>query len=344
MSDFGFHQYRDLFSAIRRGGVEAPRTIDGARRVYAEFLATTMRALPEEGQGIMLHQGKAEFDWYNSGQPYFKIWPSMIGALCHISLKLDCSLIRTQYYAFEVRFPITDNPMRESPESPELRAMLVCLHSDIQNKNDDALMLSLWMDFGESSHIQGDPLEEPVMAFIRFHLKNGTSIEDAFDHKCPIMPGLEGYYPSDAFQKAVLRLAIGVMFFSVDQHEIVAPDIPRKLIDKYAAAKRQNNPGAMREVLQKARRRLNLPQYSSGGFVIGRDIDLPKRVIRDYRDAQPNTGEKHWEISYGYVRSPHVRMQPVGPKDSPQVKAIVISAHPVRPDLPMKQPSFNIKE
>lgn len=334
MADFGFYQYRDIFSQVRKAD-NTPRTIKEVERTYADFITRVISLIGERNPEI--HQGTVELDWYKCGQPYFKIWPSMIGALSHINLNLDCRLIRTRYPSFEVRFPTANNPMREGPDKPDLRSMLVSIIEE-----DGTRLISLWMDFGE--HIPGSE-EAAIMTFLRFNLTPGRTVREALTNRPPDrkIAGEPGYYPSEKFQAAILKLAIAVMFFSVDQHEIIAPDIPRKLIERYANLRKSGNQREMSELLKKAKKRLQLPEYSAGGYVIGREIDLPRRTIKDYRESKPASGEKHWEISYGYVRSPHIRMQPVGPRKDPQIEAILISAAPVRPDLPMKQAAFNIK-
>lgn len=157
MADFGFHQYRDLFSTIRRHD-NLPRDLATVKRTYKEFVEVSFRT---QQPGILLHQCAAEGDWYEAGQPYFKIWPSMIGALSHINLNLNCNLLRTPYASLEIRFPITNNSMRESANSPELRAILASI-AEVDNNR----ILSIWMDFGETTNMVDPKYDEPVLTFL----------------------------------------------------------------------------------------------------------------------------------------------------------------------------------
>ena len=69
------------------------------------------------------------------------------------------------------------------------------------------------------------------------------------------------------------------------------------------------------------------------GWVIGREIDLPRPIVN--RIGYPDTGGGR-ELAYGHIRSGHMRLQPCGPQNSLR-RLIFVAPTIVRPDLELRQ-------
>lgn len=70
------------------------------------------------------------------------------------------------------------------------------------------------------------------------------------------------------------------------------------------------------------------------GYKVGSEISLPTARHAD-EDAEDVPGAEHHEITAGYVRRGHMRLQPVGEKRADR-KLIFVAPHVVRPDLPLR--------
>lgn len=329
-----FYTYRDLFSFTRKQ-LGLADTMTDARNTYEQLSGVRIPGINDYYHKVHMQQCIDESIWYSLGKPYYKIWTGIIGSLTNIKINsLKCSELRYKYEIFEIRFPIENNPMGEDGQPP-LRSILVSICSKgrttsqyITPANSDGICV--WMDFGEVKD------GSPQSTFFAFRLDAEKTLEEAFASKGPMMP-CEGYMPSQEFMEAVLRLVVAVMFFSVGDQPIIGIDLPKSMESKHKQVKEGKYD--QKKFKKELNKKNQLPEYAIGGYVVGKEIDLPT-VPHNYKANQP-AGEKRWEISYGYVRSPHLQWYWVGPgRKEKELKTLgpVI----VRPDLPMKTPGFNI--
>jgi hypothetical protein len=127
---------------------------------------------------------------------------------------------------------------------------------------------------------------------------------------------------SDKSFKRLMKILAATCFFAVDKHELVLPDVPRELI----TIKRTKRKGqAISE-----QRRVERELAKCRGWVVGREIDLPRPLIH-YVDDRPSATHT-FELKYGHIRSGHMRMQPCGAHNQDR-KLIFVAPTIVRPDL-----------
>jgi hypothetical protein len=137
----------------------------------------------------------------------------------------------------------------------------------------------------------------------------------------------EGEVLCEEFEYAIFKLAICVAFFSVDNHERLMPDIPRKKIVQYVRARKAGDNQTMKELEEEAR------EVRRGtGFLI-REIELPtNEVVRRKQSKETGTGRHH---QWGHFRRPHLHTVTFG-KDRNEKKVVWFERIRVRPDLPLK--------
>ena len=329
---------------------EVPKEDDKSVRIFYQqmILGLVERYSPHQFDArIAMWQAHSEHLWYVSGKPYYKIWPTILPALTNIKIdRVPCQMFRTKHPQFEIRLPANE-PFREHENAPALKSILVCMASDdsgprlpVQWMWTESRGIIIWMDFGETSTIDG--VGGPVATFARFDMPNDIDIETAFSMRRPTQPDA-GYFPSDEFLVAIIKLIVGVGFFSVDEHEMVLPDLPRKLVESYDKA---DNAQKKDEILKKARKKLGYSDNDKGGWTMGREITLPRPIGQSPSSVISSDGDRSYEFHYGHITGPYFRLQRYGPKDDPSkqyVSGITVKGYRARPDLPLKPRGYNIK-
>ena len=126
------------------------------------------------------------------------------------------------------------------------------------------------------------------------------------------------------YADTLMRIAVCTMFFGVENHELVMPDIHREVLTIKGKGKRKRITEQMR---------IDRELAKCKGWKVGSEIDLPRPLIRrEGYSGNEGTGK---ELEHGHIRSGHMRMQPCG-KGNKDRKLIFLPPTVVRPDLPMR--------
>ncbi len=245
------------------------------------------------------------------GQTYYKVWPNIAEALCHTEMRIEGKNLRLPQPAFEVRFPLGHSPcfpfetalVTETFDADRGKRRLVVI--TMTNVRDFDRVWDGGSYCGGSLEIGDDEL-----------------LEDCLDRFMTIVnPDF------DEATRRLIRVVIGVTFFGQDRHEMVLPDLPRRVIERYQRERRQPAPGEAERLVEAAR------QDGFTGFKIGSEIDLPTAVRRP---EGPEGVVLHGrELTAGHVRRGHLRMQACGPKLQGH-KVVFVPPCVVRPDLPLQ--------
>jgi hypothetical protein len=295
----------DLVSALKAAGPLA---------FYQGLAGDAGRQVPtDERMGAALINA-AEEALYAAGRPYYKVWPSIATALTHTEMRVDGEYFRVPYRGFEIKFPKKDNPMW--PACSMLGAMLP------GDQWLDGRLWSLVMVWFSNVPEFWDRDDAGNYWAADMPIKPGLSLEDALDQTA-----LARQCPDPGMARRMMRVLVGTCFFGVDKHEIILPEVRRSVIEYYQQERRQPNPTEAKEALADAKR------IGLFGWKVGSEIDLPTKVVNARPCDQGDAKERH-ELTAGYIRRGHMRMQPHG-EGMKQRKLIFVAPTVVRPDLPI---------
>lgn len=286
---------------------------------------------------------KAELEWFQHGNPYYKIWPKMANALSNISIDIEGRFFHMPYPTIEICLPKGDGAIRESAESPILCSILLYLDNWTKNYKH-AKLVEDGRDYSLMVHYQFDvDVDKDYMGYY-FRLgitKDKTlsqSVEDVMGASTYYM---DGYVPSPDFVRKIVRIAVATCFFGINNHEQIMPDIPYKFIEKYHSAVARKDKSEAEKLLDKAKR------LGHFGWKVGSELDLPRPIVHhETKSSSAGTGK---ELLYGHLRSGHMRMQKYGSKadaNNPErYELIFIPPTTVRPDLPLRDMrGFRLKD
>ena len=348
-----FYQFRTDFSHAKRqklaGNVSAREYYNG----IVSSLISKMTALERDGQPYaradieLTNRCQALATWEDDGNPYIKLFPGVTEMLASTKIDIDCQFVKFPFQSFEIRFPMTNNPMVEDPKWP-LRSMLVSSLAAVKGKYghqmtgleapviSDERQVVLWLDFGETHSTMGIN-GEPVFFFLNLHLAHGKTVQQILDVAHQKGIGAPGYVPSPAFCRSATAIAIATTFFLNNEHELVAPDIHRRFVERWRNAKKRNDKKEIKTVLHQSRK------LGHGGWKVGEEIELPKPQVVYHEKPQGNTSSvSGWELHFSHVRSSHMRLQWYGSGENRRAELILIKPTVVRPDLPPRR-GFVIK-
>lgn len=304
----------------------------GVHEVYSELVQ--FFRLRRDGMSIM--SCNAEHEWYKFGNPYYKIYPAMLGQLMRVNIDIAGCYLHLPFPTIEVRLPKTD-PLREHPDAPAVCALLI--HGDGGLMNDFAARPGAppmrKRDWSLIIHYQLETDEDKDWFGWYFNLGIDKTklISDQFEETWPLSTKYEdGYEPGREFVQGLVKMAVAICFFGLHAHEMVCPDIPQKFIERWHKAKRDKDKSEAEKILDKAKR------LGMFGWKVGSEIDLPAPIVRHFASEDAADG-KRGELTAGHVRSGHLRLQPYGPKDKPEEKRhelIFVAPTIVRPDLPLR--------
>jgi hypothetical protein len=133
--------------------------------------------------------------------------------------------------------------------------------------------------------------------------------------------------------RRLMRVVIGVTFFGQDRHELVLPDLPRRVIERYQREQRQPTAAEAERELQAAR------AQGLTGYKIGSEINLPTALHSAPGGQYGGHGQS---LREGHLRRGHLRLQACGPRLQ-EHKVIFVAPTVVRPDLPLKTHGYRIK-
>jgi len=281
----------------------------------------------------------AQREWNRWGKPYYKIWPQMLDALSVVDINIPGRFLQMPYPFFEIKLPTCHQ--LGSPGDPRLVGILV----STAHAGEDAemgipnvsmedcarkLIVSYQFDGRNEEHdiltpeASGQRIEYSYAMGIEEHTPLQDRLTDADLHTSIYDDG--GFELGKEFRSSLMRLAIATCFFGVGQHEVVMPDLPRKLITKYREAVAAGKPTD--DIVEKGNRQMN-----GIGWKVGSEIDLPLPLVRyASKDGEPM---RKRELETSHIRRGHMRMQQVGPRDNPRYKMVFIPPTVVRPDLPL---------
>lgn len=281
---------------------------------------------------------RAQQEWYRWGKPYYKIWPQMLDALAVVDINIPGRFLQMPYPFFEIKLPTCHH--MGSPEDPKLVGLLVSVahQGDEIDKgipmNLESSERKLVISYQFDAPNREQDILTPEAEFQRIEFSYAMGIED----DTPLQRRLDDadfhtslfndatFEPGKEFRSSLMRLAIATCFFGVGQHDVVMPDLPRKLITKYREAVAAGEPTD--DIIEKGNR-----QMHGVGWNVGSEIDLPLPLVRyEHKDGEPAYRR---ELKASHIRRGHMRMQQVGPRDDPKYKMVFIPPTVVRPDLPL---------
>jgi hypothetical protein len=314
---YEFHEFQTSYLGVLRDPAKADlhdrlRAV-GPVEFYAKLTRNTAeKYAAEQHDGIFtrLQINTIEGFYYECGASYYKVWPAICDALQHTEMRVDGEHFQLPQPVFELRLPKRDN---------SLSPLEACLFARLPGEG--------WTDGREwtCALLTVIPDRHGVQQYFAAMLpvRPGLLLEDALDQASLVdqAQGIDG-----GLVRRLLRVAVGVSFFGLDRHETILPDLPRRTIERIQRERRLLTARDVEKALAEAR------DVGLGGYKVGSEIDLP-RPIPVGAESIP-TGATH-ELTGGYVRRGHVRLQPVGKKRADR-KLIFVAPHVVRPDLPLR--------
>ena len=297
--------------------------------IYSRARARWKRYCDAKTVDSSVNELLSEEDWHKSGKPYFKIWPRILESLCNVRIDISGEFLKVPFKVFEIRLPRTRNCMREG-DGPVLKSILVhylekgrSVLPPLPDNQVGQLMVFYRFDADKEEHsewyfglgiFRDEKIEDTIVRYVR-----EKSIHyDDFEPSLPLV-------------QSIMRVAIGTAFFGIDRHELVMPDIPRKIIQRFYQAQKDRNSTEVQKILRQAK------EMGHFGWKVGSEIDLPTADVHYLdRDGVRETTDR--QLSFGHIRRAHMRLQPYGPKDQPsEYKLIFLYPTPVRPDLPFRE-------
>lgn len=283
--------------------------------------------------------------WNKIGKPYCKVFPGMTRMLAKTNINIDCKHFQLPFGAFAIRFS-ESHPFVAAEGDPPIQAVLML--GEFSGRNtphgltsiyEGCQSLLLLLDFGEKFEDQelkskGVTATNKYYQYLKMNLVEGKTLEEQLDAAVKSTKRTEiddlGYTPPLDFQRKVLATCVASCFFVRNEHEIIAPDIPARLKDRWNKAEQLPEKRKKKEHQHMDKERKRLGHY---GWALGREIELPRRHFERSEDS--NESHKRGELKFQHYRGAHPRWQKVGPRNKPDVKLIFIAPTMVRPDLPL---------
>jgi hypothetical protein len=318
---YEFHDYPDIYRAKKRMGRRLPGE-------PLDFYARAMmgRTPPATGPDFTW-QILTEMAWYEGGCPYCKVWPDIAAALRLTSMDIGGEHLRLPFTAFTLRFPTTANPLWP------VRSMLVA-YMPIRGVTAGQIDL----DPSQVMQVMKPTFQGEWTLLCAVDLHNALDpLGTALGFSVSVRPGLsleeslrqvvspEGELGSHYEQcRDALRVAVGASFFMISRHELVLPDLRRKVQDRLQQQRRPPTDAEVEAALADAKR------HGLNGYKVGSELRLPAPL----RHTGPRPGATGTPLSAGHIRRGHMRWQRSGPGLN-QCNLIFIPPTLVRPDLPL---------
>ncbi len=291
--------------------------------------------------GELVNKINTEVAWHDTGRPYFRVWPQMCVHLANTSFDIPIVHLKMPFRVFAVRFP---RQRWIDTGSWSLGAVLV--HSSVYTGGVLNIRLLLQAYHPECIAETGATLgfAAPAHLFMDLQFReSGESVEEELNETLSKPFGIEAgdrdrtdmlSSLDERWMSPVARIALACMLFASNQHELICPDLPRKLRIQWERAK-MSDAATANAIVEKG-------QQKQKGWNVGSEIDLPVPVTGYRVHSQEGTRG----LSHGHVRRGHMRMQQYGPRDNPHHKLIFIAPTVVRPDLPISETArgFRIKD
>ena len=190
-----------------------------------------------------------ESEWYESRQPYYKVYPCIVDALCKLKLNFNCECPKVPEGTICIRFAEGHEP--ESKDGNKITSLLVHADRDVQKKERLLIQVTL----------KNDPDK-----FYWFY----------FDTNDPSMTIQEGIDSATWIHKDVMvlatRIALTVLMLA-DDPEIITPDVLAADQNRYD---NETDDGWKMKAKEKAKQR------GVFGWSIGKDIHVAPHVRRPH--------------------------------------------------------------
>lgn len=236
----------------------------------------------------------AEWDWYDNGCPYFKIYPAVVPMLSAVHIDIPSEYLKLPFSTFCVRLAGEDlafAPGRYIKSFLMTEAII-----------DGSRRVYLWTDTNEYEN------GCPVITYNQLVCDPGISIEDSIG----ILPRREMDMP-DEFNRSLVKLAVSICFLATGSDRLLSPDVLSKDLAAWLEASRRGDAERLRVIEQRAARRGKL----------GWNVGARELVHARHPAGEPGNGH---ELSYQHQRRAHFRLL----KD----RVTFIRQATVRPDLP----------
>jgi hypothetical protein len=362
MATVQFGEFRLMYNACKQAAFIDSQTTP--QQFLRYLMPDAARFKDDRHSRNLFTQAASQTMFMEQGRPYVKIYPQMAVELARTKVNMPCSMLPWPYDVFEIRLPINEPYcVRERPDSPPLRSVM--FHAELfleVNSQDNVLVrrarsgdvdarnmpyvpgMTAWMDFGETEHNNG--LDSPVYNFLKLVTPPQSLLSHEIDAAYHTVISQQGYMPGLAFTRAIFALGVSTSFFLSDQHEVIRPDIIRRLVSTYEQAKQANDTQKIKQVLTKSRKsgRTGFTAGEEDHAAYEREVVLP-RPLRIDTVVNEAAGEKHGELTYGHIRGQHPHYYWQGPKHDPekrQLKLHWLRPIRVRQDLPLAARGYRI--
>lgn len=282
----------------------------------------------------------AERNWYACGQPYYKVYPQMASMMSEVSIEIPVGELRLPYTVFTIQ--LANHPDNDFVEGGfQLKSLLVAVVV-VEKLNDgrsfdvpatgSIINLPSGLETGATRALRiGYEFTGPDNQFDYTMSLHGDDrlleeeFQQSWDYSWPAAKKQLGdeWAPSKELVSRVLRLAIATCFFGIDCHEVVMPDLQRRVVEQHAWKTKQNYNTAYSDLAKKLRN-------EAKHWTIGSEIALPKPIVQR-ADTEGSGGTTP---SHAYMRRGHMRWQAVGAGRKAR-ELIFVHPHVCRPDLPM---------
>jgi hypothetical protein len=335
----GRKTYREYYvDAIKRilGALEDPNSL---KKVYQdpETFKTALEC--KEDWPLSLSTHEAEYTWYSTGRPTFKIFPGMVDALAHTSIEVECEHIHLPFPSFRIELPVS-NRLGEAHGEPGYDGLLVTTDDIVKFdalEGGQGVKLCVFASRrGREKHYEPLSLKlynricaaHGTLPLMNHHsllglpiISEQMTVKELLVKYDEQMTQHEESFGSRMARRNLLGLVIATILIATsDDKRLIKPE-ERGLKHRLKAqrARKRGDKSAGREDI---------------GFCVGADIKLPKELSKAIN--QPAGGEGR-SLNYGHIRSGHLRVQPYGKKgEDKRYKVIFLAPALVRPDLPMK--------
>lgn len=323
-----FHDHITLFDTLKREHPNHPdfrtpnifykRTM---REFQTDFLSTGDR------HAITGHnQSYAEYQWFELGKPYFKVYPNLLPMFMKTKLTVPGKYLHAPFSDFLIRLPENHGCEELIVRGHELKTIFV---TEASREDTIALldpiththMFIVWINFGEM--YKGYPYY--LYQVMKFH-DNQTIEEALVEQRKPERTDQEtlklGLAVSEEEINNCIRLVVSTCFLATGADRIVEPDILTRDLQAYIDAKKNEQTTRVKQLHDRAQRR------GKKGWTLGREMSIPRHS--SVGESEP-TGE---HLLYQHQRGAHFHVYHYGPGKS-QWKVEWIRQLTVRPDLPL---------
>lgn len=312
-----------------------PEVIIGPERYYNETLSEIDRLTLPQKLGAVLDES-----WYRSAQPQYLAYPGIVAALGASSIDIESQHLMLPYPSIAIRLPvgflISDSgvPIRSvtagiiKNERRGVRPALSLsgplppisrLTPGIRINNDGERVVAVFVVI--ATYIKEDG--EPAMTYVSIGLREGETLEDAFDRMT--FTEETGAPFAASMMRQLIALSVGISFLAigrtrVERRHVVVPG------------------GQSRQARRRFEREYGEEQPS---FEVGRELVIPREAGAPTAEEGPGEGAGR-ELRFAHYKTGYVRYQWVGSKSgkepsNPWRREIrFLPPTIVRPDRPLR--------